>query len=266
MQRGELLFLGTGSSAGVPVIGCRCGVCLSSSSYNKRLRPSVLLTVGKKKILIDAGPDIRTQALRAHIDHLDGVILTHAHFDHIGGLDDLRVYYFVNQAPLPCFLSPDTYEEISKRYPYMMVPHHPDRSFPAQFDFHIENTEFGAVNFAGLKLHLVTYVQLSMKVWGFRLGNIAYLSDIKEFSPRVIDDIKGVDTLVISALRHTSSKAHLNFEEAAAFAYAVGAKQTWLTHLGHDADYETDNRSLPSHVGLAYDGLSLPIVLKESDL
>jgi phosphoribosyl 1,2-cyclic phosphate phosphodiesterase len=263
-RQGELLFLGTGASAGVPMIGCHCEVCESTSPYNKRLRPSVLLTIGEKKILVDAGPDVREQALRYKIDHLDGLFLTHAHYDHIGGLDDLRVYYFVAKKPLPCFLSAETYEEISRRCPYLVAPHEPGKSFPAQFEFQIADRQFGPIFFAGFDFHIVAYRQMGMNVLGFRLGNLAYLSDLKDFDPRVIEDIKGVDTLIISALREESSKAHLNFEEAVAFSRATGAKKTWLMHLNHDVEHEEASRALPSNVALAYDGLTLPFFLSEN--
>ncbi len=266
-RQGELLFLGTGASTGIPMIGCHCSVCRSSSPRNKRLRPSVLLTVGGKKILVDAGPDVRQQALHYKIESIDGLFLTHAHYDHIGGLDELRAYYFVrNEEPLPCFLSPETYAEISRRCPYLVTPHQPEKSFPAQFKFQISDKSFGPISFAGLLFHLVSYVQVGMDVLGFRIGNLAYLSDLKEFDPRVIEDVKGVDTLIISALRPESSRSHLTFEEAVAFSRATGAKKTWLTHLSHDVDHEEESRALPPNVALAYDGLSLPFVVADSDL
>lgn len=263
-RQGELLFLGTGSSAGTPMIGCRCSVCSSDSPYNRRLRPSVLLTISEKKILVDAGPDVREQALHNKIDYLDGLFLTHAHYDHIGGLDDLRVYYFVKEKPLPCFLSRETFEEISCRCPYLIGPHNPEKSFPAQFDFEVSDITFGPVDFLGLPFHIVSYRQLGMGVYGFRLGNMAYLSDLKDFDARVIEEIRGVEYLVVSALREEPSRAHLTFGQAIDVVRAIGAKKTWFTHLNHNVDYEEASRTLPPNVALAYDGLSLPFIINES--
>jgi len=244
------------------MIGCDCDVCRSSSPYNQRLRQSVLLSLGEKRVLVDAGPDVRIQALRYKINHLDGLFLTHAHYDHIGGLDDLRAYYFAgDEKPLPCFLSVDTYEEVCRRCPYMIVPASPEKSFPAQFQFQISEKAFGPAAFDGFNFFLVTYRQLSMNVLGFRLGNLAYLSDLKDYDPRVMEDVKGVDTLIISALRADASRAHLSFQEAVDFGRAIGAKRTWLTHLSHEVDYEEASRTLPSNVSLAYDGLSIPFTV-----
>jgi phosphoribosyl 1,2-cyclic phosphate phosphodiesterase len=256
-MKGKLLFLGTGASAGVPVIACTCAVCKSSSPYNKRLRPSALLQMEKKQILIDPGPDLREQALRYGIDDLDGVILTHSHYDHIGGIDDLRSYFLIKQQPLPCLASKDTYEEVSKRAPYLFQPKKEGQSLSAQLDFHSLQEDFCTVSFIGWEFRIVSYSQGGQKVTGFRLGTLAFISDIRHFSPRVIEEIKGVKTLVVSALRETPSAMHFHFEEAIDFSRAVGAERTWLTHLSHEVDHEAVSRKLPSNIALAYDGLAI---------
>jgi len=265
-MKGELLFLGTGASSGVPVVACLCDVCRSSSSYNKRLRPAALLRVNEKQILIDAGPDLRQQALQHKINALDGVILTHSHYDHVGGIDDLRVYYLINGQPLPCLASKETYNEIRTRAPYFFSPKQEEKSLPAQLAFQCLNEDFGAASFAGLKLHIVSYTQGGQKVTGFRLGNMAFVSDIRQFSPRVIEEIKGVKVLVISALRKTKSLMHLNIDEAIDFSLDVGAAKTWFTHLSHEVDHESVLRELPWNVSLAYDGLAIHFELSAKDL
>ena len=258
---GELLFLGTGASAGVPVIACTCAVCQSHSSYNKRLRPSALLRIEKKQLLIDPGPDLREQALRYGIKDLDGVILTHSHYDHIGGIDDLRVYYLIHHRPLPCLASKDTYEEVRKRVSYLFEPKKEGGSLSAQLDFHVLEEDFCKVSFMGGEFHIVSYTQGGQKVTGFRLGTLAFISDIRQFSSRVIEEIKGVKTLVVSALRESPSAMHFHFEEAVDFARAVGAENTWLTHLSHEVDHEAVSRKLPSNIALAYDGLTINFTL-----
>ncbi len=256
-MKAELLFLGTGGSSGVPMIGCKCDVCLSSSPLNKRLRSSVLLLCGSKQILVDAGPDFREQALRECIDHLDGVIITHAHFDHICGLDDLRAYNFLEKKPLPCLVSKETFAEINTRIPYLFQPKGASKSLAAQFDFTITEEDFCEVIFQGLKLYLVSYIQNGSKVIGIKMGDLAYISDIREFSPRVIEEIKGVKTLIVSALRENPSPAHFTLQEAIEFSRAVGAKRTWFTHIAHEVEHETVSRMLPPNISLAYDGLTI---------
>ncbi len=261
-MKAELLFLGTGASSGVPLVGCSCAVCRSKSPHNQRLRPSAVIRAAGKQILIDAGPDLRQQALKYKIEHLDGVILTHTHFDHIGGIDDLRVYYFEKKKALPCLVSKETYDEIRMRIPYLFVPHHDGKSFAAQIDFEILPGDFCKAEFQGLLFHFVSYIQSGNKVLGFRLGDLAFISDIREYSPRVIEDIRGVKNLVVSALRKEKSLVHFNIDEAIAFSKAVGATNTWFTHISHDVDHETISRELPPNVVLAYDGLSFDFDLR----
>jgi phosphoribosyl 1,2-cyclic phosphate phosphodiesterase len=253
----KLLFLGTGASSGVPLIGCDCSVCTSSSSFNKRLRPSALLNYGDKQILIDAGPDFRVQALTHHIRKLDGVILTHTHYDHIGGVDDLRVYYLIQHHPLSCLASRETYQQMRLRLPYLFQTKQEGRSLSAQLEFQVIDEGFGSVTFQGLDFHIVSYLQSGHEVIGFRIGDLAFISDIQEYTPRVIDEIRGVKRLVVSALREQPSLAHLTIMEAIEFSRQVRAEVTYLTHLSHDVDHEAVSKKLPPNVFLAYDGLSI---------
>jgi phosphoribosyl 1,2-cyclic phosphate phosphodiesterase len=248
----ELLFLGTGSSLGVPLVGCACQTCTSSSLLNKRMRPSALITVGGKQFLIDAGPDFRFQALTHNIHQLDGVLLTHAHQDHVAGLDDLRPLLFKRKEPLPILLSIKTAKDIQNRFHYFFKKEKPP------FDFHLlpEASE-GAVVFQGLPLYYLTYEQANMEVNGFRIGNFAYISDIRVYQESIFSQLRGVETLIISALRLTSSRLHFSVDEAVEFASKLGVKKAWLTHISHDLEHEKINAYLPSFVQLAYDGLSL---------
>ncbi len=165
---------------GIPVIGCKCAVCRSNSPYNKRMRPSVLIEAGKKKIVVDAGPDFRTQALKYNIDHLDGVIFTHAHHDHISGIDDLRVYYMFNKKPIPCLMSRETYEEIRARYSYIFEKNIPRNKLVSKIDLQFLDGDRGAVDFVNLKIKYLSYEQQSMKVNGYRIGNLTSIADIKK--------------------------------------------------------------------------------------
>jgi phosphoribosyl 1,2-cyclic phosphate phosphodiesterase len=262
-MQGKFLFLGTGGSSGVPMIGCDCDVCCSPSSYNKRLRSSGLVQVKDKKFLIDVGPEFRIQALNYKIRDLTGVLLTHAHADHIAGIDDLRFHYFIHKTKLPCILSKETFEEIKLRYHYMLQPMTVGKSLSAQIDFQLLPSDFGEFELGGLLFKYLSYFQTAMKVTGFRLGSFAYVSDIRQYSETVVDVLQGVDVLVLSALRHVPTKMHFSIEEAIAFSHRIGAKLTYLTHIAHDLEYAATNALLPPDVRLSYDGLEIPIEIPD---
>jgi phosphoribosyl 1,2-cyclic phosphate phosphodiesterase len=251
-------FLGTGASGGVPLIGCTCAVCRSSSPFNKRLRSAGLFTIDGSRYLIDAGPDFRQMALKYRIDHLQGVMLTHTHSDHIAGIDDLRAYYFLEHKKLPCLLSQETFDQIKTRFPYLMESSK-GKSTPAQLDFHILPSDFGQIDFEGLRVEYMSYFQLEMKVTGFRVGSFAYVSDIRTFSEEIFDRLEGVEILVLSALRHESTAMHFSIEEAIEFSRRVGAKTTYFTHIAHDLDHETAQKTLPKGFHLSYDGLEIEL-------
>lgn len=251
-MRGKFLFLGTGGSLGVPILGCECSVCASPNPRNKRLRSSGVVSIDSQKFLIDAGPDLRTQALRHRLTQTHGVLLTHSHFDHIAGIDDLRAFAFRQKQKIPCLLSLETFEELKVRYHYLL--HTPSGS---RFAFEFLQGDFGAGSFQGVEYQFLSYRQAGMKVSGFRFGNFAYVSDIREYSERVFESLKGVEVLVVSALRYTPNEAHFSLGEAVAFSQKVGARTTWLTHITHDLEYEKVNKELPPEIQLAYDGLEI---------
>jgi len=256
-MQGKLLFLGTGGSSGVPMIGCRCGTCVSTHSKNKRLRPSALLTVDTTQLLIDVGPDFRTQALQYDIERLDGVLLTHTHFDHVAGLDELRVYYVIHHHILPVLSSAETLRTLKKRYDYLFVERNGEESLTAQLDFQVLAGEMGCHMFCGLPIRYMSYQQGGLPVNGFQIGSLAYLTDVKKISDEDLQGLEGVEVLVISALREQPSKMHLTFEEAIQIAQKIGAKQTYFTHLGHETEYVATAANLPSGYTLAHDGLEI---------
>lgn len=253
-MQGKLLFLGTGSSMGIPMIGCPCGVCHSQNILNQRLRPSVLIDVQNKRILIDIGPDFRIQALKYGINHLDGVILTHTHFDHIAGLDELRTFYILNRQSIPVLLSSDSFSDLKQRYPYLFRQKSWGTSLSAQLTFHLLENERGNINFLDHRIGYMTYEQGGMKVNGYRFGNLAYISDIKNYSESLLEDLYGVEILIISG-QH--SPMHLSIEEGMQLSQKVNPQKTYFTHISHESDHEEVNRLLPSGYALAYDGLTL---------
>lgn len=259
---GSILFLGTGGSMGIPVIGCECSVCQSPSPFNKRLRPSLLLSFGGKKILIDVGPDFRYQALKHRIKTLDGIILTHTHFDHIAGIDDVRIFCFQQKKPLPCLLSSETLEELKIRYHYLMPPHESKEEYKTKLAFQILSDACGTTTFQGMKIDYVSYIQMNMKVNGFRFGNAAYITDISQYTEDIFDVLQGVEILIISGTSFKKSRGHITIGDAIALAEKVGASQTYLTHITHETDHEEMKQKLPSNIQLSYDGLEIKTIIR----
>jgi phosphoribosyl 1,2-cyclic phosphate phosphodiesterase len=253
-MKGKLTFLGTGASTGVPVIDCYCDTCRSVNVKNKRLRSSAFLTLGNKTLLIDASPDLRQQALTFRISAPDAVFLTHTHYDHVGGLEELRVYNFQKKKPLTCFLSSESYENVKKMFYYHFVPRCPEGNFSAQFDFKVLTSHNGHFSYAGGDLRYFTYYQGKMPVLGLRIGELAYVTDIKEYNESIIQELYGVKTLVVSASGFERTRVQMTIDEALLFREKVAASCMFLTHLSHDVEYAKVSPLLPNGVFLAYDG------------
>lgn len=254
----KLVILGSGASTGVPMIGCHCEVCGSSDLANKRLRPSALICHGTKKIVIDIGPDFRMQALLYGIDFLDAVLLTHAHFDHVAGLDELRAYSLIYKNGIPVYCSRYTLELLKKRYEYLFKERIADQVICAQLEFFPFSELEGEIEIEGIKIRYVNYEQEGMQVNGFRINDLAYICDIRSYSEEIFSQLSGVKTLIVGALRKTSSFMHFSFEQAINFGQKIGAKQIYLTHLSHEVSNKMQ-QELPEGVMLAYDGLTLEL-------
>lgn len=259
---GKFLFTGTAASAGVPVIGCNCPICTSSSPKNKRLRSAGVVFIADQTLLIDIGPDFRQQALTHKIENPNGLLLTHTHYDHIAGIDELRVFNVQRNKSFPCLLSKESSADLQKRYFYLFRTPGADSSLTAQLDLHILEKDQGALDFLGIKISYMSYFQGGMKVNGFRIGDFAYISDIREYDASIFKTLHGVRKLVLSALRAAPSRIHFTLEEAVEFAHKVGAEETRLTHLSHSVDYEIVNRDLPPDVQLGYDGLTMEFIYR----
>lgn len=257
MGKGSFLFLGTGGAAGVPMIGCTCPVCLSQDPHDKRLRPAGLLSARGKKLVIDTGPDFRSQALLYQVNKLDGVLLSHAHFDHVAGLDELRTYYLLQKLILPVLVSIETLDSLKKRYDYLFREKTWGVSLAAQLHFQVLEDDRGKTRFCDLPLAYMTYEQGKTKVNGYRIGNFAYVSDIKKYPETIFEDLQGVETLVIGALKKEPSQMHLSFDDAIDFSRRVEAKSTYFTHIGHEVDHQSTNAKLPKGFQVAHDGLRL---------
>lgn len=249
----KITVLGCGTSTGVPVIACDCAVCTSAHPRNRRTRPSVLLETGEQTILIDAGPDLREQCLREQVRRVDAVLFTHAHADHILGLDDLRIFNFRQQKAIPCFGSARTLAGLRQTFSYVFDGKEAEGGGKPQLEL-IEVS--GGFKVHGLEVAAIPVAHGSLEVTAFRIGAFAYVTDCHAISEESLTRLKGVETLILDALRYRAHPTHLSVDEAIAIAARIGAGKTYLTHLAHDIDYGAPQVNLPPGVEFAYDGLS----------
>ncbi len=257
--QGKLVFLGTGTSIGVPVIGCDCATCTSSDPRNNRTRCAVILGLPQGNLLIDTPPDLRTQLLREHLSLVHATLFTHAHADHLFGLDDVRLFPYYLGHRLPIYCEAEVEARIRKSFDYAFEPI-TDR-FPAgavpQLTFETITTE--PFDVLGCRVQPMRLLHGRFRVLGFRIGNIAYCTDTNEIPEESWQHLTGLDVLILDALRHKPHPTHLSLNEAIAVAQRVGAKRTLFTHLSHDLEHEATNAQLPPGMELAYDGLTLPL-------
>ena len=251
----RLTFLGTGTSQGVPVIACRCRVCRSGDSRDRRLRTSALLEVEGRNILFDIGPDFRQQMLREDVGRLDAILITHAHRDHVGGLDDIRSFNYVQHSKMDVYLNAEARFAIERDYHDIFEPHH-DPGVPAP-DLHAVEPPFAA---AGVEVVPVKAMHKDLPVLGYRIGAMAYITDANYMAPAEIAKLKGVKVLVINALRREKHFSHYSLPEALAVIEEVAPERAYLTHMSHEMGlHEEVSATLPPHVALAYDGLKVEI-------
>ncbi|MCD8072544.1 MAG: MBL fold metallo-hydrolase [Alistipes sp.] len=248
-----LTFLGTGTSQGVPVISCPCRVCRSGDRRDKRLRSSVMVEYGGRVIVIDAGPDFRQQMLREEVTHIDAILLTHEHKDHIGGLDDVRAYNYTTGKPVDIYSTGRVQSVIKKDFDYAFgqerYPGVPDmnlHSIDTAYGFRVKEVEIIPVGGLHYKL----------PVTGFRIGNMAYLTDFNSIADKELEKIKGVEVLVVNALRKEPHLSHFSLDEAVSIGKKAGAGRIYLTHISHQMGlYHQEEPLLPEGVHFAYDGL-----------
>ncbi|MCM4157440.1 MBL fold metallo-hydrolase [Gramella sp. AN32] len=252
----QVTFLGTGTSQGIPIIGSDHPVCLSNNPKDKRLRVSVLVSWNEFNILIDCGPDFRQQMLSNHVKHLDAILYTHEHNDHTAGLDDIRPFFF-RQGDIPVYAHKRVIDALSKRFDYIFVTENKYPGAPGVKVHEITNKPF---EFEGLKIIPVEFQHNRLQVFGFRIGQFAYLTDLKSIEDQEIEKLKNLDTLVVSALRIKPHHSHFNLEEALEFIRLVNPKRAYLTHISHMMGFHDEVQArLPENVYLAYDNLKIEI-------
>lgn len=248
----KITFLGTGTSQGVPVIACDCDTCKSDDPHDKRLRTSLLIQTENITLLFDAGPDFRQQMLRAQVSRLDGIILTHEHKDHIAGLDDVRAFNYRNQSAIDIYSEERVQKAIKEEYSYVFseiqYPGIPKMKL-------IQITEHG-FSVKGLEIVPVRVFHYHLPVYGFKIGNFAYITDANYIPEESKEKLYGVKYLVINALRKEKHISHFNLREALDFIREVSPKKAFITHISHQMGFHAEvSKELPKGTNLAYDGL-----------
>ena len=253
----RVVLLGTGTSAGVPTLGCTCPVCLSTDPHNKRMRCCAYIETAGKRILIDCGTDLRTQAMANHIADVDMVLLTHTHADHVNGIDDLRAYNMVHGHAIKVFGMHDSLEDLRTRFSYCFRPAPPGGGVP-QLTLHpIEANKDLMLD--GVAVRSLSIFHGTLPILGFRIGRFAYLTDVSRIPEETFAALNGLDVLVTSALRRRAHPTHMSLSESVEAAQRIDARQTWFIHMCHDLDHDATNAMLPPRMALAYDGLSFEL-------
>ena len=250
----KLTFLGTGTSQGVPMIGCGCDVCRSTDPRDKRLRSSVLVEHEGLTILVDSGPDFRQQMLRAGVSHLDAILLTHNHKDHTGGLDDIRAFNYLEKKASQIYCEKYVEDSLRMEYSYAFE----EIRYPGapEWNVHIIDETPFCIN--GVEIIPIRGMHYRLPVLGFRFGNIAYCTDMNHIPEEEFEKLKGLDHFIINTVRRGRHISHFALEEAVAIAQKVGAKQSWLTHLSHQLPCCSElEKELPAGILPAYDGLTI---------
>ena len=254
MSKTQLTFLGSGTSQGVPMIGCGCEVCKSTDPRDKRLRSSVLVEHEGLRILVDAGPDFRYQMLRAGVSSLDAILLTHNHKDHTGGLDDIRAFNYLEKKATQIYCEKYVEESLRKEYSYAFE----EIRYPGapEWDVHIIDDKPFTVN--GVEIIPIRGRHFKLPVLGYRFGNIAYCTDMNHIPDEEYEKLQNLDHFIINCVRKGRHISHYSLEQAIEVAQKVGAKHSWLTHLSHQLPcYEDLKKELPEGILPAFDGLVL---------
>ncbi len=251
----RVVFLGTGTSQGVPVIGCRCAVCTSSDPRNRRMRPSLWIEFGGKHVVIDTPAEFRLQAIEHGIPRLDALLYTHAHADHVFGIDDIRRFNQMQREVIPLFASDETLKALERIAGYIF-----DRSIDG---WNVPKADprpiHGEFNLLGARVEPLWVWHGKLRVTAFRIGGFAYVTDCSKIPGESMQRLYGLDVLVLGALRYEPHPAHFSIGEAVEVIEKLRPKRAFLTHLCHDVDHATAEAELPPHIRLAYDGLALEL-------
>ena len=252
----KITFLGTGTSHGIPMIACDCRICTSTDPRDKRTRPSAVIEFGGKHILIDAAPELRLQCVANGIRRIDAVFFTHVHADHVTGLDDLRRFNDILRGPLPCYGTKRTLDHLQRMFPYAWE--HDPAYISAKPHLHPVEVD-GVFELFGRPVTPIRLVHGSACVLGYRIGNLAYCTDCNDIPPASQELLRGLDVLVLDALRIRPHPTHLNLEQAIDWAARIAARRTYFTHIAHEILHEEIQARLTEGIALAYDGLTVEL-------
>jgi len=252
----KITFLGTGTSQGVPVIACNCEVCSSPDPRDKRLRSSIMVEAAGKVIVIDSGPDFRYQMLRAKVTHLDAIVFTHEHKDHIAGMDDIRAFNYRQEAAIDIYATTRVQDALKREFAYVFA----EQKYPGIPEVNLRTIGLKPFEIGDLTFRPIEVMHFKLPILGFRIGDFTYITDAKTISESEKQKIKGTKTLVINALQIEKHISHFTFVEAIAFAKEIGAQTTYFTHISHRLGrHEAILGLLPKNITLAYDGLVLEV-------
>lgn len=252
-MKATLTVLGSGTSMGVPTIGCSCAVCHSSDPRDRRTRPSVMVEYEGRCVLIDTTPDFREQAIRENITRLDAIIYTHAHADHILGLDDVRPLSFRSPDKIPLYAFDSTADALESIFGYIF-----DVNYKYGGIARVEMKRInGSLDLFGARFEPVKVIHGNAEIHGFRFGSAAYLTDFSEIPPESMDSLRGLDILFLDALRHRPHPTHSSVANSLRLVEELKPKRAFFTHISHDLAHEATNKTFPEHIRLAHDGLKL---------
>lgn len=252
----KITFLGTGTSQGVPVIGCTCEVCTSLDFRDKRLRSSIQVEISDRSFVIDTGPDFRQQMLREHVKRIDAILFTHAHRDHTAGLDDVRAYNFMQRMDMPVYGRQEVLDQLKIEYAYAFIKD----SYPGIPRLVLNLIDNKPFSIHGISITPLEVLHLKMPVLGFRFGDFSYITDANFISESTIEKLAGTDVLVLNALQRDPHISHFNLQEALDMVKKIKPKQTYFTHISHKLGLHADvTKELPDNVMLSYDGLQLDV-------
>jgi phosphoribosyl 1,2-cyclic phosphate phosphodiesterase len=252
----RILFLGTGTSHGVPAIQCRCAVCTSPDPRNLRARCAVIVSEGGRTVLVDTPPELRQQSIRFHLERVDAVLFTHSHADHIFGLDDIRRFNDLQGGEMPCYGSRETLADLERAFRYVFVETQAGGGKPRLTLHAVEAGPFVA---AGINVEAIPILHGRLPVFAFRFGAFAYVTDVSEIPPASRERLRGLDTLVLGALRHRPHPTHFSVTQALEAVAELQPRRAFFTHIAHDLEHRETDSALPPGVRLAYDGLLLEL-------